>query len=261
MRLSQGAAAPDECTKQKQSQGAREHVDVQGNEQPDFAKAERQHLPEATGWINLIGLLYVTLDRTKAGKQSSRRPFLHREIHPKERRRAARQQPAGTEQKRQDDQARERIFGENVAIPDQTQVDQSEHQQDDQPAKQEKCAARACRKMLELNCKSYPEQEREESKCLQIDGQHQNSLYGPVEWRCGPSRGQESLENRNAEFHDQIHRQNAEQCDAAECVDTVDTVRWVHRAGAFVKNWGAGHRTTIIDCKKILDRCSCRFLA
>ena len=141
MRFSQRAAAPDEGTKQKQSDGARQHVDVQRNEQPDFAKPERQHLCEAAGWINLVGLLYVTLDRPKAGKQSSRRPHLHREIQPKEHRRAACQEQPGTEQKRQNDQTRDRIFRENVAIPDQAQVDQSERQQDDQPTKQKKCTA------------------------------------------------------------------------------------------------------------------------
>jgi hypothetical protein len=135
-------------------------------------------------------------------------------------------------------------------------VDQSERQQDDQAAKQQKGAAWTCGKMLELNGKSYPEQEGKEGKCLQIDGQHQSCLNGPVEWRCRPCRGQELLENRNAEFHDQIDCQNAEQCDAAERVDTVDTVRWVHRARAFVKDKGAGHCTTIIDCKTNLGRCS-----
>ena len=68
MRLSQGAAAPNECAEQKQPQGAREHVDVQGNEQRDFAKPECEYLAEAARCINLIGLLHVTLDRSKAGK-------------------------------------------------------------------------------------------------------------------------------------------------------------------------------------------------
>jgi hypothetical protein len=60
MRLSQGAAAPNECTEQKQPQGARKYVDVQGNEQRDFTNPERQYLAEAARCINLIGLLNVT---------------------------------------------------------------------------------------------------------------------------------------------------------------------------------------------------------
>src|SRR5215472_5361328 len=95
--------------------------------------------------------------------------------------------------------------------------------------------------MVELNGKSYAKQEGKKSKRLQIDAQHQNGLNGPVEWRCRPCDNQDLLENRNAEFHDQIDCQNAEQCDAAERVDAVDTVRWVYRARAFVRDWGAGH--------------------
>jgi len=61
MRPSQGAAAPNECTEQKQPQGARK-LDVQGNEQRDFANPERQYLAEAARCINLICLQNVTLD-------------------------------------------------------------------------------------------------------------------------------------------------------------------------------------------------------
>ena len=100
--------------------------------------------------------------RGRAGPQSRRRKDLHRKVQPERRQRGDSQQPARTEQERQDDESSERIFGENIAVPDQAKVDEPERQQHDEPAHEQRRAALALRKPLELDGKACAEQQRKQ---------------------------------------------------------------------------------------------------
>ena len=140
------------------------------------------------------------LSRGRAGKQSRRRKGLHRKIQPKKRQRGDSQQPARTEQERQDDQAGERIFGENIAVPDQAKVNEPERQQHGEPAHEQRRAALAVRKPLELDGKACAEQQRKQRKRLQLDGQRQDRFDGAVDRRCRGlgERNCSKIETRNS---------------------------------------------------------------
>jgi hypothetical protein len=96
---------------------------------------------------------------------------LQRQVKRQESHGGAAQQPPRTEQKRQGDQSRQRIFGEDIAVPDQAQMNQSKRQQYQESAHQQRRAARAFRKSLELDGKAHAEQQREQGERLQVDRQ------------------------------------------------------------------------------------------
>ena len=182
-RVSQNAGAPGERAEKKQPDRARKDIDVQGSEKGNLAEPERQHVEEAARRIDAMRLRDILRQRGRAGPQSRRRKDLHRKVQPERRQRGDSQQPARTEQERQDDQSGERIFGENVAVPDQAKVDEPERQQHDEPAHEQQRAALALGQPLELDGKACAEQQRKQRKRLQIDGQHQDGFDGAVDRR------------------------------------------------------------------------------
>ena len=202
---------------------------MQGSEKGNLAEPERQHVEEAARRIDAVSIRDMLRDRGRAGKQSSRRKRLHRKIQPEKRQRGDSQQPARAEQERQDDQAGERIFGENVAVPDQAKVNEPEHQQHGEPAHEQRRAALAVRKPLELDGKACAEQQRKQRKRLQLDGQRQDRFDGIIERRCRGLAGKKLLKDRNAKFHDDVDGENAEQGDAPQHVDGVDPLGGAYR--------------------------------
>src|SRR5204863_4417286 len=120
------------------------------------------HVEEAARRIDAMRLSDILSQRGRAGPPSRRGKDLHPKVQPERRQRGDRQKPARTEQQRQDDQAGERIFGENIAVPDQAKVDEPERQQHDKPAQKKRRATLARRKPLELDGKAYAEQQRKQ---------------------------------------------------------------------------------------------------
>ena len=171
------------------------------------------------------------LSAVALGHHPGRRKDLHLKVQPERRQRGDSQQPARTEQERQDDQAGERIFGENIAVPDQAKVDEPERQQHDEPAHEQRRAALAVRKPLELDGKACAEQQRKQRKRLQVDGQHQDGFDGSVDRRCRRGLGKKTLEDRNAKYGHDVDRENAEQGNAPQHVDGVDPLRGAYRPG------------------------------
>ena len=96
---------------------------------------------------------------------------------------------------------------------------------------EERRAALALRKPLELDGKACAEQQRKQRKRLQIDGQHQDRFDGAVDRRCRGLLRQKPLEDRNAEFGHDVHRENAEQGDTPQHVDGVDPLCGAYRPG------------------------------
>src|SRR4051812_22344939 len=110
----QNAGAPGECAKEKQSDRARKDIAVEGGDKRNLTEPERQHVEEAAGRVDATRLDDVLRQRGRAGPQSRRRKSLHSKVQPEKRQRGDSQKPARTEQERQDDESRERIFGENI---------------------------------------------------------------------------------------------------------------------------------------------------
>jgi len=110
-------------------------------------------------------------------------------------------------------------------------VDEPERQQHGEPAHEQRGAALAVRKPLELDGEACAEQQRKQRKRLQIDGQHQDRFDGAVDRRRRGLLRQKPLEDRNAEFGHDVHRENAEQGDTPQHVDGVDPLCGAYRSG------------------------------
>ena len=124
----------------------------------------------------------------------------HRQIQSEEKRGSGREQPARSPQQRQHDQSGQAVFGEDVAVPDQDQVDQSDRQQDGQPAQQQCRPARVGRQPFELNGEANAEQHRKQRKGLQLDRHGQEVQYRAIQRRCRAAAGGRNcskMETRN----------------------------------------------------------------
>ena len=225
------AAPPGQRADQKQPDRAQEDEGVQGGNEGNFAQAKRQHVEEAARRIDPIGIHDVLPDRGPARKQSRRRERLHRQIQRERHQRGECQQPAWTKQQRQHDEPGKRIFGEDVAVPDQAQMNDAEHQQHGEPAQQQRGAACAVGEPVELNGKACAEQQREQRKGLELDGLGQDRLDGAIDWRCQHPRTKKLVEDRNAKFHHEVDGHDAEQGDAPQHVDGVDPLGGRRRPG------------------------------
>ena len=206
---------------------------MQGGDQRNFAQTKRQHIDEAARRIDAIGIHDVLPDRGPARKQSRRRKGLHGQIQRERHQRGKRQQPARTKQQRQHDESGNRIFGEDVAVPDQAQMNDAEHQQHGEPAHEQRGAALAGCEPVELNGKACAEQQRKQRKCLELDGLGQDRFDGAIDGRRQHPRAKKLVEDRNAKFHHEVDGHDAEQGDAPQHVDGVDPLRGRRRHGDY----------------------------
>ena len=199
-RVLQNAGAPGERADKKQSDRARKDKSVQRSKQGKLAKPECQHVEEAACRIDARSIRHMLSDRGRGGKQSRWWKRLHRKIENKKYQRGDGQQPARTEQEWQHDQAGKRIFGENITVPDQAKVKPAEYQQHGKPPHEQRGAALAVRKPLELDRKARTEQQRKQRKRLHLDDQCQDCFDSAVDRRCRARVGKKLFKDRNAEF-------------------------------------------------------------
>ena len=109
-------------------------------------------------------------------------------------------------QEGQHHKACQRIFDENVAVPDQVEMHWADRQQHAQSAHEQDHAPCIPCKPLELDGEADAEQQGEQRKCLEVDGNCQHSVHRPVEQSRRLGIRQELREDRNAKHGHDVHR-------------------------------------------------------
>jgi hypothetical protein len=147
----------------------------------------------------------------------------HGEEEREARRGGERERPGWCEQKRQDDQAGQGVLRQDVAVPDQEEMDETEGQQDEQAPQQEDQPSRMAAQPFELDRKADTEQQGKDRERLEVDEGLEERIDPGI--RPGhPGTVHEPLEDRDAELGLEIHGENAKQRQAAQGVEGIDAL-------------------------------------
>ena len=188
----------------------RKSASVRGKTKPCSEKSsgsssstESPYFGEGPGGIDLVRRGHASLQR--GGIRPRKRIQRGTARIEREEAKGREQKPAGPqEQKWQRDQSGEGVLREDVAIPDQQQVDEAEDQKHGQAAGKpvERLADRA--KPVELDCQADTEQQRKERERLFLEPDANDALDETVR------RASELLKYRNPESRDQVDDEHAE---------------------------------------------------
>ena len=128
------------------------------------------------------------------------------------------------QQERQSEYSGERVLGQDVAVPDQQEVNQPERKQHRHPPCEpvERPAGRG--QPFELDREAHAEEQGKQAERLAFEAQSDDLFHQRVR-AVELGRGlDELLEDRHAERRDQIDHENAEQREAANGVNPFDAV-------------------------------------
>src|SRR5262249_40538750 len=153
------AEPPRQHAQEKETNGARKDELSNQTEVAHLLDAKSEDFAEAAGAVDLVRPLDVKREPGLARKGSQGRQQWRGQMERQEGRRAESQRPSRPVQERQDDQAGDSVVGEDVAVPDQVQVDEAEGQQDQQATQQQAQSARMSPQSFMLNGEADAEQQ------------------------------------------------------------------------------------------------------